>query len=397
MEYSYKHGQAAQRGIEIKAFQEKLNNIRKVYHGNWKDLVPDGIYGRNTRDAVKQFQIMMNIMPVTGNMDLRTQAAIDYSFSSSNMTYNFMKPPVNASFGNSNYTNGGDMDWGSYVQTGSTVAAKITATPSTYGKPTKNEFVDMWKGPINTFLADIDAIADGIIELKTIQIQKVLNSIESEINTIKATLDKMSKSLMKQVEQHLIKLSDLEDIVKTEGNLKATQETQKVTAARIKALGKPAKVAKGFGFVAIASQFLVVVYFGLAWYTCTPGQEKQAKEDFVNAVGSFFGSLLSTAIGKVLQIIATRIAAGFVAGSVVPGAGNLVGTIVGIAIAVIDIVLYILTGNTIGDWIWEGIKSLANKININTTNRWATLDLSTMTPQQIAYLGPGGIQMTPKF
>ena len=113
MEYSYKHGKAPQQSIEIAAFQEKLNNIRKVYHGNWKNLVPDGIYGRNTRDAVKQFQIMTGVMPVTGNLDLRTQASIDYMFSSSNMTYNFFKPAVNASLGNVNYTNGGDMDWSS--------------------------------------------------------------------------------------------------------------------------------------------------------------------------------------------------------------------------------------------------------------------------------------------
>ena len=95
--------------------------------------------------------------------------------------------------------------------------------------------------------------------------------------------------------------------------------------------------------------------------------------------------------------MATRIATGFVAGSVAPGAGNLVGTIVGIAIAVVDIILYFATGKTIGDRIWEGIKSVFEKISFNATSRWESLDYKSMTPAQIAYLGPGGVPMGPKW
>ncbi len=75
MDYCYNHTRPLQQGDEIRLYQKKLNLIRDVYHGLWVPLEPDGIFGRNTRDAVKGFQKLANLSP-TGVLDMGTQGTI---------------------------------------------------------------------------------------------------------------------------------------------------------------------------------------------------------------------------------------------------------------------------------------------------------------------------------
>lgn len=110
MVYSYKHGQPAQQSNEIRDFQAKLNAIRSAWNGQWPRLTADGIYGRNTRDAVKAFQIFANVIPVSGDLDSATQTAINQKYIESKRTYS----SYSASYGryqlaNANYTMGGDL------------------------------------------------------------------------------------------------------------------------------------------------------------------------------------------------------------------------------------------------------------------------------------------------
>lgn len=64
----------------IKDIQLKLNAIRLNYHGNWDYLVPDGIYGLKTRNAVKAFQIFKNITPVSGVLGPTTSMYINQQY-----------------------------------------------------------------------------------------------------------------------------------------------------------------------------------------------------------------------------------------------------------------------------------------------------------------------------
>lgn len=53
---------------DVYAVQLKLNNIRVNVHGNWPFLKADGLFGPQTKAAVKSFQIYKNITPVSGEV-----------------------------------------------------------------------------------------------------------------------------------------------------------------------------------------------------------------------------------------------------------------------------------------------------------------------------------------
>ena len=110
MDYSYKHGQPAQKSEEIKTFQSKLNAIRRAWNGQWPHLTADGVYGRSTRDAVKAFQIFANVIPVTGNLDSATQTAINNKYNESKRTHSsYSVNRGNYQPANANYSMGGDL------------------------------------------------------------------------------------------------------------------------------------------------------------------------------------------------------------------------------------------------------------------------------------------------
>lgn len=106
MQYSYTHGKTLQRSSEIAKYQQMLNCIREVFHGQWKRLSADGVFGRGTRDAVKQFQIYANIS-ATGVLDENTQATIQIKNRDAKRGYSYYKAPIaNYQPANANYTVG---------------------------------------------------------------------------------------------------------------------------------------------------------------------------------------------------------------------------------------------------------------------------------------------------
>ncbi len=83
MVYNYSHRKALQQSDEIAHFQRRINFIREKLGGKWKYLSPDGIYGRGTRDAVKQFQEFarqfqgFDNVVVNGQLDDVSQSAVN--------------------------------------------------------------------------------------------------------------------------------------------------------------------------------------------------------------------------------------------------------------------------------------------------------------------------------
>lgn len=61
----------------VRDIQEKLNSIKFRYHGNWDYLTIDGIYGPQTANAVKSFQILKNITPASGELGPTTSKYIN--------------------------------------------------------------------------------------------------------------------------------------------------------------------------------------------------------------------------------------------------------------------------------------------------------------------------------
>ncbi len=65
-------------GPKVRQMQEQLNAIAAVYTAI-PSLVPDGIFGENTRRAVEEFQSVFGL-PVTGVVDYRTWYKISQIF-----------------------------------------------------------------------------------------------------------------------------------------------------------------------------------------------------------------------------------------------------------------------------------------------------------------------------
>ena len=65
-------------GPKVRQMQEQLNAISAVYTAI-PSLVPDGIFGENTRRSVEEFQSVFGL-PVTGVVDYRTWYKISQIF-----------------------------------------------------------------------------------------------------------------------------------------------------------------------------------------------------------------------------------------------------------------------------------------------------------------------------
>lgn len=95
----YKSGISSKSDSYVKDIQIKLNAIRLYYHGNWDYLVSDGIYGPKTSNAVKAFQILKNITPVSGELGPTTANYINQAYSNvpklSNASCSLSDTPTN--------------------------------------------------------------------------------------------------------------------------------------------------------------------------------------------------------------------------------------------------------------------------------------------------------------
>lgn len=53
---------------EVRDMQVKLNAIRTAVHGTWPNVSEDGLFGKETQQAVRGFQIYRNITPASGDV-----------------------------------------------------------------------------------------------------------------------------------------------------------------------------------------------------------------------------------------------------------------------------------------------------------------------------------------
>lgn len=65
-------------GLKVRQLQEQLNTIGNVYSAI-PSVIPDGIYGERTKDAVREFQSVFGLLQ-TGIVDYRTWYKIQEIF-----------------------------------------------------------------------------------------------------------------------------------------------------------------------------------------------------------------------------------------------------------------------------------------------------------------------------
>lgn len=363
MEYGYQHGVPAQRGDEIRMFQEKLNTIRVVYHGNWQQLTPDGIYGRKTRDAVKAFQVYMNATP-SGNMDAYTQALIIMKHAESQQTYNAAQlytsyiPPEPTAYA----CPAEEMSY----QSGTLAFTDTPSSfPKTYDAPTYEEFKRDWLSFFTTIWDAIMSTVSAILESKRGDV--VLKKVTELVDTIKSKVNGRIESIrkkfrgVKQISTTRAKnLMKLLDSAAEQGIKKAKPALEE--ASKTKAKGVAGKLGKA-GW---AKDFLRLFYYCIMCLTAsTTEEEKEYNKKVRETLKSLVADLLSTLAGVIVQKlagflvgVAVKAGIGAAAGSAVPGLGTVVGAIVGAILAIADIFVLYFTDKSTGEWILEGIKSL---------------------------------------
>ena len=344
-------------------FQEKLNTIRVVYHGNWQQLTPDGAYGRKTRDAVKAFQIWMGASP-TGNMDAYTQALINMKHAESQQTYNAAQP----------YSQYIPPEPTAYAcpaeevsyQSG-TVAYTDTPSsfPKTYENPSFEEFKRDWLTFFTTIWDAIMSTFDAILESKRgdVVAKKVMQLTENLKGKISGRIDSIRRKFkgVKQISttraKNLMKLLDgaaEKGIKKAEPALEAAAKNQ--VKGAVNKLGK----------AGWAKDFLRLLYYIIMYLTASNSEdEKEYNKKVRETLTSLVCDFLSTLAGKIVQKLAgflvglaVKAGVGAAAGSAVPGLGTVVGAIVGAILAIADIFVLYFTDKSTGEWILEGIKSL---------------------------------------
>lgn len=369
MEYVYDR-KTPQKSSGIAQCQERLNYIRKIFHGNWRYLTPDGIFGRSTRDAVRQFQVYANIS-VTGNLDNPTQAHIVLYYDKAKKGYTpAPKAPV------SNYQ---------------PVSANYTAAPSADFVPVSrntSSFVDSeWKSLGKDVLSIVEEMAKktSAADLKTVEAmrKRIADTIlanDATVKRIRASLDRQllerlnSREMreaaavddyMKRVygaKTHLTTDLKSEALAKRAtaeftlreyaGKLnrqveKAAKEADATADAATKAAAKAGKVAKG---AAVASW---AINIGTAGYYIHGMATAQSDEEYKQYATKLKDTIGTTAIDVGITLganIAARAAAG--------AAGGPAGLIVVGLITVLDVGFLAITGESLSTKIWNFLKAV---------------------------------------
>ena len=365
MEYVYDR-KTPQKSSGIAQCQERLNYIRKIFHGNWRYITPDGIFGRGTRDAVRQFQVYANIS-VTGNLDNPTQAHIVLYYDKAKKGYTpAPKAPV------SNYQ---------------PVSANYTAAPSADFVPVSrntSSFVDSeWKSLGKDVLSIVEEMAKktSAADLKTVEamrkrIADTILSNDATVKRIRASLDRQllerlnSREMreaaavddyMKRVygakthlttdlkSEALAKRATAEfDLRKLAGKLnKEVEDAAKMADATADAATKAGRVAKG---AAVANW---AINIGTAGYYIHGMVTAQSDEEYKQYATKLKDTIGTTAIDVGITLggnIAARAAAG--------AAGGPAGLVVVGLITVLDVVLLAATGESLSTKIWNFIKSI---------------------------------------
>ena len=343
MEYSYTHGKTLQTGEEIRNFQYKLNAIRDVFHCPWSYLTTDGVFGRNTRDAVKAFQIFANVSPVTGNLDSNTQRAIDAKYRESQRTYSSVKKHID----NYQYTDALYTDGGVFLQEYSAVVDEVWDDNKAQLEAISKDFID-----IVTSIVDVQTQRSLEIKFQAKQgeIKRLWESYSRVMDSHKAKPavydpDPFYRAMQKPVDvksaqlhkRRLDRGPELEKLLKNETDV----HLKKV--AGVKALSK----------VGYAIPVLDMIYHG-SKYLFAEGTADTAK------CKKEFKKSLEDGLDTVAFGIATDVGARLVAGA----AGGPYGVAFVVVLSVLDIVLVATTEKSLSDHIAQLLKEFTNKLEL---------------------------------
>jgi len=408
MDYSFTEGGILQIGENIRMYQTYLNDIRVTFHGNWPPLAITGAYDRQTRDVVRAFQIFTNLQP-TGVLNNNTQMLIKSKMNSAQRSLLFWKPSIPLIVSDRKHTRPGGHSHRSQAPEGElqpptpqpeatvtegtvqpgeplvstlqtpytcTIYQNVTPPYETTAPPElmvsydpaydgnsfdkfKNKYLDI----IVTIFDDINSIVEEFAKL--IKDDRIKEGIRILGEKIKGLFDKFARigEIIKEDFKRLFnvdttKIRKIFEAIKSKGS--RLIEKIKVDPAKIEKIqGVGKKVAKKAGIVAWAYQGLSLIYHLIMWATATDAEEEYYKKQVMEDFDGVVGSLISVVLTKLAQIGAAA-AAGAIAGTAVPGIGNIVGAIVGVVVAIADIIVACITDKGLGDWCWEGLKCIGS-------------------------------------
>lgn len=411
MVYSYKHGQPAQQSNEIRDFQAKLNAIRSAWNGQWPRLTADGIYGRNTRDAVKAFQIFANVIPVTGNLDSATQTAINNKYIESKRTHS----SYSASYGNyqpanANYTMGGsttssfdqvwkkhESDIKSIVQDISSIIGEIVnvAGPkylcnrfiqnTSKLMATRTKYAGIME-QIGRELKELDNVIDDfyldhlhqsalikddhkfIPKTNLYKSFKNLN-VENNLPNIKvynpSNLKNVEKILKSYQSKQLLKVFVNFERARLTYNANSTQimdnaaaiTHERMTRSLPKEISASKSLSKGLSAAGYYIDIWNVVFYASKWgWAQSEAENQKCRKEFKKTLKNALGSIAVNATTDLLVSGAVHATAKVGTGAAAGPVGIAITTVVG----VLDIVLVMATGESISDRLTPYLIRLEN-------------------------------------
>lgn len=384
MEYIYNRKEP-QKSSEIAQYQQRLNYIRKIFHGNWRYLAPDGVFGRGTRDAIRQFQTYANIS-VTGNLDNPTQANIVVFFEKAKRGYTpAPKAPV------SNYQ---------------PVNADYSAAPSKDFVPMSGPLPQPHRPAVDTssivdselkslgkdMMGLVEAVANNIQEkhLKSVADMKkyVAAQFEMEGDRIAKLIARRNNTINARFLQDMRtaegwgKFDDLAKSWGEESNMKqqytqkaydnlskarkklqeeagrnvqqAVERAQRVEKESAQVINDATKSAQNMGKVAKGAKVVNwAINVGTAGYYVYGMANAQSDEEFNQYASKLTNTIATTAIDVGITV-GTNVAARFAAGA----AGGPAGIAVVALFTVIDVVCLATTGESLSSMIWNFLQGV---------------------------------------
>lgn len=380
-EYFYNEGHRLMHNDIIRQNQAQLNIIREERSEPWKKLETDGIFGRETRDVVREFQ-KKYCQPANGRLDERTQREIlnlknQCVIHREQSRMRKSKPKVDLTVNSKQYNYFANPS----VVCPMTGCVKVTPVssppplapsvdPKTYEND-ESKFVEWVKSQWTAIAADIKSI---VIKIPKVSISKLAGFL---IQELKLLVPKIAAFARKAVELGFRnvakaageKLSAIVDKAKTKGRgyVKAVSKNPQF-AEKFKKGVNVKSFAKGNAIgIALAAVPLVINLFKLM--ACEDSEFAEREKAVWESFRSFIGALLI--------MLGVEVAAGvLVAAGVVGGSVAIVAAIIGLVVAIIDIIvmacrddnkglsdllgdlIYFIygalkdTGESLGDWLY---------------------------------------------
>ncbi|MBR5688062.1 MAG: peptidoglycan-binding protein [Prevotella sp.] len=372
-----------------------LNNIREIFHGQWKHLSPDGVFGRGTRDAVKQFQIYANIS-VTGVLDENTQANIQIKNRDAKRGYSYYKAPIaNYQPANANYTAGiATSNPAKNVSPQTDTSSWVDSEWKSLGKDIMSIIEEIFKKIDASCLSDAKAMQRFIkenFEKHSAELQRLRKQLDARYKTQlamvnKSILDERSRMsettrLMDDILSENAKELGVEHkpspqaqnyhnaldtkatieqnmqkaraALKEQGNksLKEIQRTANQKGKEAAQLLEKGKVAKNFGRgVAVLNWGINVGTAGYYIFMAVTAATEEERDQYLKKLKD----TIATTVIDVGITVGTNVAVRFAAGSAAGPAGIIAVSIY----TAVDVIFLCATGESLSTHIWHFIQSI---------------------------------------